>query len=75
MYHDATFSMADSERAKATYHSTTIEAARLARQAGVKTLVLGHISLRYKQLEALQMEAMQEHNHVLVAEDGMVCHV
>ena len=75
MYHDATFSMADSDRAKATYHSTTIEAARLARQAGVKTLVLGHISLRYKQLEALQMEAIQEHNHVLVAEDGMVCHV
>ena len=37
MYHDATFSMADSDRAKATYHSTTIEAARLARQAGVKT--------------------------------------
>ena len=75
MYHDATFSMTDADRAKATHHSTTIEAARLARQAGVKTLVLGHISLRYKDLESLKTEAMQEHDHVLVAEDGMVCHV
>ena len=75
MYHDATFCHADAGRAKATHHSTTIEAARLARQAGVKTLVLGHISLRYKDLEALKKEALQEHDQVLVAEDGMVCHV
>ena len=75
MYHDATFCHADADRAKATHHSTTIEAARLARQAGVKTLVLGHISLRYKDLEALKKEALQEHEQVLVAKDGMVCHV
>ena len=37
LYHDATFNDSDADRAKATHHSTTIEAGRLARQAGVGT--------------------------------------
>lgn len=75
MYHDATFNAADAERAKATYHSTTVEAGRLARQADVGTLLLGHISLRYRDLEALRCEAEKEHDRVHVAYDGLVWHV
>jgi ribonuclease Z len=75
LYHDATFSAEDHQRAKSTYHSTTVEAARLARQAGVGTLLLGHISLRYRDLEALRNEALQEHPRVEVARDGMVWRV
>ena len=75
MYHDSTFNAQDQERAKATFHSTTIEAGRLARQAGVKTLVLGHVSLRYRDMELLCEEASQEHEHVIVAKDGMVIRI
>jgi ribonuclease Z len=75
LYHDATFNEKDQDRAKATYHSTTKEAGRLARQAGVSTLVLGHVSLRYRDLTSLREEALQEHDNVLVAEDGMVIRI
>lgn len=75
LYHDATFNDSDADRAKATHHSTTIEAGRLARQAGVGTLVLGHVSLRYRDLNAIRSEALLEHPNVVVAEDGMVIRV
>ena len=75
LYHDATFNDSDKDRAKATHHSTTVEAGRLARQAGVGTLVIGHVSLRYRDLEALRAEASTEHDKVIVAEDGMIIHV
>jgi len=75
LYHDATFSESDSERAKSTYHSTALEAGRLARQAKVNTLILGHMSLRYKDPEQLRQEAMQEHPSAVIAEDGLVWRV
>ena len=71
LYHDATFNDADAERAKSTHHSTTTEAARLARRAEVQTLMLGHVSLRYKDLEALRQEALKEHPQVVLAKDGL----
>ena len=55
--------------------STTKEAGRLARQAGVKTLILGHVSLRYRDLASLCEEASQEHDDVIVATDGMVIRI
>ena len=75
LYHDATFNESDQKRAKSTYHSTTVEAARLASQAGVGTLLLGHISLRYRDLESLREEALNWHPRVEVAQDGMVWRV
>ena len=72
LYHDATFNDADADRAKSTHHSTTKEAARLARQAEVETLMLGHVSLRYKDLDALREEALREHPKVVLAKDGLL---
>ncbi len=46
LVHDATFSDACADRAKATMHSTSREAALVARRAGSKKLALWHISLR-----------------------------
>ena len=51
---------------------TTTEAARLARQAEVETLMLGHLSLRYKNLDALREEALREHPNVVLAKDGLL---
>jgi len=47
LIHDATFTDADSGRAKKTGHSTAREAGEVAESAGVERLVLTHISSRY----------------------------
>ncbi len=47
LFHDATFAEGMRKRAKETGHSTGVQAAEVAREAGVGRLVLGHISARY----------------------------
>lgn len=59
LYHEATFADSEKERAKITYHSTAREAATIAREAGVKSLVLGHFSSRYDDEKQLLDEARE----------------
>ena len=47
LVHDATFGDEEAERAEETAHATAREAAELARAAGVRMLVLTHLSNRY----------------------------
>ena len=47
LYHEATFPDAMSEMAAKTFHSTTLQAARTALDAGVKRLLVGHYTSRY----------------------------
>ena len=47
MYHEATFPAEMEEMAAKTFHSTTLQAAMVARNAGVGRLVVGHYSSRY----------------------------
>ncbi len=48
LVHEATFLSAQADRAVAAGHSTAAEAATVARDAGVGTLLLTHISARYE---------------------------
>lgn len=57
LYHEATFMEDMSERAESTFHSTTLQAGRMAQMAGVNQLIIGHFSTRYKDLKPLLMEA------------------
>lgn len=59
LYHEATFMTKDKSRAKDTYHSTSRDAARVAHEAGVSALLLGHFSSRYKDLTPLLEEARE----------------
>jgi ribonuclease Z len=57
LYHESTFMHNMIERAKATWHSTSIEAATLALKSKVGKLIIGHFSSRYKDLGPMLDEA------------------
>lgn len=48
LVHEATFAKRLEERAFEFYHSTTLQAAQIAKEAEVKMLILTHFSSRYK---------------------------
>ena len=76
LIHEATFGSDERERAVETGHSTASEAAQLARDAGVKRLVLTHISARYsREAPELIDEARAIFPSVTIARDGMAVDV
>ena len=72
LYHEATYD--DSLRIKAhkRYHSTSLEAATVAREAGAKRLILGHFSKRYLDETPLLDEARTVFPDTLLANEGQV---
>jgi len=71
LYHEATYD--DSLRLKAhnRYHSTALEAAKVAQQAGAEHLILGHYSKRYTDETPLLQEAQQVFPATMLAAEGM----
>ncbi len=57
LYHEATFSEADLNKAIETRHSTAGQAGEIAKRAQVGKLIIGHFSARYKDLNQLLQEA------------------
>jgi len=57
LYHEATYLKDLEERAAARFHSTTVQAASIARDAGAKRLILGHFSSKYENLDPFLEEA------------------
>ncbi len=71
LIHDCTLANELLERAIESGHSTPQEAAEVAKNAGVKQLVLVHISPRYVDDSVLLKEAQQVFPNVIVARDMM----
>lgn len=70
LYHEATFAGELEDLARKTYHSTTLQAAEMARLANARKLVLGHFSSRYKDVEPLAEEARTIFPDTVAACDG-----
>ncbi|EMA6341490.1 ribonuclease Z [Bacillus cytotoxicus] len=71
LVHEATFAAADQTQAHDYFHSTTEQAARIAREANVKRLILTHISSRYQgdMYKELLREAKALFAHTEIAMD------
>ena len=70
LYHESTFLEKDREKAKLTMHSTAMDAAKIARDAQVNKLIIGHFSSRYENLDLFANEAKQIFQNVELAFDG-----
>jgi ribonuclease Z len=70
LYHETTFMETEKDRAKKTYHSTASEAAMLAKDLGVKKLIIGHYSARYQNLKPLLQECLEVFEHTVLGYEG-----
>jgi ribonuclease Z len=70
LYHEATYGAEFKRDAKVRGHSTTEDAAKTALAAGVKKLLIGHFSSRYKDKEPLLAEAKAIFENTDIAREG-----
>ena len=68
---DSTFSATDTTKAVDRMHSTSVEAAEVAKKARVKRLALTHFSARYRNVSALVRQAKAVFPETFAASDGM----
>ncbi|MBI5272999.1 MAG: ribonuclease Z [Chlamydiia bacterium] len=66
---ESTYLQEECRLAEEYQHMTALQAAEIAREAGVHTLILTHFSARYRELEAFAREARTVFPNTFVAED------
>jgi ribonuclease Z len=75
LVHDGMFAQELAEDARQMGHSTAAGAAQVARDAGVRQLLLSHISQRYRDEKILLEEAREIFPHTAVARDLMTMEI
>ena len=70
LYHEATYAADMRKTAKERGHSTTEDAAKVAKMAGAGRLLIGHFSSRYKDLSLLLNEAREVFPATDIAAEG-----
>lgn len=73
IYHETTYLDNLRERAEMRFHSTTKQAAALAKKAGVKKLLIGHFSSKYDTLKEFEQESREIFENTELALEG-VCY-
>ena len=69
LYHEATYDASMQKMAKLRGHSSTTDAAMVAKMAGAGKLLIGHFSSRYKELEPLLQECREIFPETYIAEE------
>lgn len=70
LYCETTFLEKDRDKALRTFHSTTIDAAKLAKKGRVKQLLIGHFSSRYDDYSMFFNEVFSIFENVIISEEG-----
>lgn len=70
VYHESTYLDEHSKKAGARFHSTSKQAALIAKKAGAKKLLLGHFSSQYETLDEFKNEACEVFENTEIAEEG-----
>jgi ribonuclease Z len=71
IYHETTYLDNLRERAEERFHSTSKQAATVAKKAGVGRLLIGHFSSKYEQLDEFEQEAGEIFPHTSIAMEGV----
>lgn len=71
IYHETTYLQALEKRAAERFHSTTLDAAKIAKQAQVRRLLIGHFSSKYDTLERFEEEARTVFPATDLAQEGV----
>ena len=71
IYHEATYASDVEDRAHERGHSTAAEAAKIAKMAGARQLIIGHYSKRYIEPTPLLEEAQAIFPNTIAADEGM----
>ena len=75
LYHEATFPAEMAEMAEKTFHSTTVQAAQTALDAGVGRLLVGHYSSRFPSVDFYLDQMRGIFPEVALAHDGDVVEI
>ncbi len=70
LYHEATYLKNETEKAILRYHSTTEDAANIAKMAGVHSLIIGHFSSKYSELHLFLEETKTIFQNTSLALEG-----
>jgi ribonuclease Z len=70
LYHETTYLQADTSKAHLRMHATTVEAAEMALNSGVRKLLIGHFSSKYKDLSPFLEEAQSIFANTELALEG-----
>ncbi|MCQ2970515.1 RNAse Z [Methanobrevibacter gottschalkii] len=71
LIHESTYMNEDADKAEENFHSTSSDAARIAKKSNSKQLVLTHFSTRYATLDDLLKEAKKIFKNTKLAKDFM----
>jgi ribonuclease Z len=70
LYHEATYPAGMEDKAQQYYHSTSLQAAQCARDAGARQLIIGHYSSRIKDISSLAEECREIFPESFTVNDG-----
>lgn len=69
LIHESTYIKEDNDKAEENYHSTSADAALIAKKSNSKRLILTHISTRYQDTNQLLKEALEIFENAEIAKD------